>query len=117
MTPEEALRLVGLGPRLDSLPGAALGRRAAARRDRARDRQAAGGAAVRRADRRARHRHRHRRARGARAGQRELGTTTAVITHNAAIADMADRVIRLADGRVVGVEERTTKLAPSELSW
>ena len=32
---------------------------------------------------------------------RELGTTTAVITHNAAIADMADRVISLADGHIV----------------
>jgi putative ABC transport system ATP-binding protein len=48
----------------------------------------------------------------------ELGTTTVVITHNAAIAQMADRVIRLADGRVVAVEDRTgRKLAPSELSW
>jgi putative ABC transport system ATP-binding protein len=48
----------------------------------------------------------------------ELGTTTIVITHNAAIAGMADRVIRLADGRVASVEERTgRKLAPSELSW
>jgi putative ABC transport system ATP-binding protein len=47
----------------------------------------------------------------------ELGTTTVVITHNAAIASMADRVIRLADGRVTSVEERTDKLAPRELSW
>jgi putative ABC transport system ATP-binding protein len=47
----------------------------------------------------------------------ELGTTTVVITHNAAIASMADRVIRLADGRVVSVEDRTEKLAPAELSW
>ncbi len=47
----------------------------------------------------------------------ELGTTTVVITHNAAIASMADRVIRLADGRVVAVEDQTNKLAPSELSW
>ncbi len=47
----------------------------------------------------------------------ELGTTTVVITHNAAIAQMADRVIRLADGRVVSEEARTTKLAPRELSW
>jgi putative ABC transport system ATP-binding protein len=47
----------------------------------------------------------------------ELGTTTVVITHNAAIASMADRVIRLADGRVTAVEDRTEKLAPSELSW
>jgi len=47
----------------------------------------------------------------------ELGTTTVVITHNAAIASMADRVVRLADGRVTSVEERTEKLVPSELSW
>jgi putative ABC transport system ATP-binding protein len=47
----------------------------------------------------------------------ELGTTTVVITHNAAIASMADRVIRLADGRVTSVEDRTEKLSPSELSW
>jgi putative ABC transport system ATP-binding protein len=47
----------------------------------------------------------------------ELGTTTVVITHNAAIASMADCVIRLADGRVVAVEERTEKLSPRELAW
>jgi putative ABC transport system ATP-binding protein len=47
----------------------------------------------------------------------ELGTTTVVITHNAAIASMADRVIRLADGRIVSIEDRTEKLAPAELSW
>jgi putative ABC transport system ATP-binding protein len=47
----------------------------------------------------------------------ELGTTTVVITHNAAIAQMADRVIRLADGRVTTVEDRTAKIAPRELSW
>jgi len=47
----------------------------------------------------------------------ELRTTTVVITHNAAIAQMADRVIRLADGRVVSEEARTVKLAPRELSW
>jgi len=47
----------------------------------------------------------------------ELGTTTVVITHNAAIASMADRVIRLADGRVISVEDRTEKLSPQELSW
>jgi putative ABC transport system ATP-binding protein len=47
----------------------------------------------------------------------ELGTTTVVITHNAAIASMADRVIRLADGRVVAVEERIERLSPRELAW
>src|SRR5207245_3421987 len=35
---------------------------------------------------------------------RELGTAPAVITHNAAIAGVADRVVRLADGRVAGVD-------------
>jgi putative ABC transport system ATP-binding protein len=48
----------------------------------------------------------------------ELGTTTVVITHNAAIASMADRVIRLADGRIVSIEDRTeAKLSPRELTW
>jgi putative ABC transport system ATP-binding protein len=48
----------------------------------------------------------------------ELHTTTIVITHNAAIAGMADRVIRLADGGVAAVEVRAErKLAPRELSW
>ncbi|HVJ16786.1 MAG TPA: ABC transporter ATP-binding protein [Polyangiaceae bacterium] len=47
----------------------------------------------------------------------ELGTTTVVITHNAAIASMAHRVIRLADGRVVAVEQRTERLSPRELVW
>ena len=48
----------------------------------------------------------------------ELGTTTVVITHNAAIAAMADRVIRLADGTVASLEERhENKLAPRDLSW
>ena len=47
----------------------------------------------------------------------ELGTTTVVITHNAAIAAMADRIIRLADGRVTAVEDRTEKVSPSELNW
>ena len=48
----------------------------------------------------------------------DLGTTTVVITHNAAIAAMADRVIRLADGTVASIEERhEDKLAPRDLSW
>ena len=46
-----------------------------------------------------------------------LRTTTVVITHNAAIAQMADRVVRLADGRITAVEERTSKMSPRELSW
>jgi len=47
----------------------------------------------------------------------ELGTTAVVITHNAAIAGMADRVMRLANGRIVAVEANRHKLTPSELSW
>jgi putative ABC transport system ATP-binding protein len=47
----------------------------------------------------------------------ELGTTTAVITHNAVIADMADRVISLFDGRVAKVHQNSTKLAASDLKW
>jgi putative ABC transport system ATP-binding protein len=48
---------------------------------------------------------------------RELGTTAVVITHNASIAGMADRVIRLADGRIASIETNAHKLAPSELRW
>jgi putative ABC transport system ATP-binding protein len=48
---------------------------------------------------------------------RELGTTTAVITHNAAIAGMADRVVRMRSGRIVEVRRNERRLPPSELSW
>jgi putative ABC transport system ATP-binding protein len=46
-----------------------------------------------------------------------LGTTAIVITHNAAIAGMADRVVYLGDGRIQRIERNTHKLKPSELSW
>jgi len=48
---------------------------------------------------------------------RELGTTTVLITHNASIAGMADRVVHLADGRIVREERNARRLAPAELSW
>lgn len=48
---------------------------------------------------------------------RELGTTTIVITHNAPIADMADRVLRLADGRIVETRVNPRKVAASSLNW
>jgi putative ABC transport system ATP-binding protein len=48
---------------------------------------------------------------------RELGTTTAVITHNAAIAAMADRVITLSDGQISGVTNNSHKTSPRELRW
>ena len=47
----------------------------------------------------------------------ELGTTAIVITHNAAIAGMADRVVRLADGRVASIDRPERRLTPAELSW
>jgi putative ABC transport system ATP-binding protein len=46
-----------------------------------------------------------------------LGTTTVVITHNAAIARMADRVIRLSSGRIAASEANARKAAPAELEW
>jgi putative ABC transport system ATP-binding protein len=48
---------------------------------------------------------------------RELGTTTAVITHNAPIAAMADRVITLADGRVESIQENATKIPVQDIRW
>jgi len=46
-----------------------------------------------------------------------LGTSTAVITHNAAIRKMAHRVVYFLDGRIDRMEENTTRIAPAELSW
>lgn len=48
---------------------------------------------------------------------RELGTATVVITHNAAIAAMADRVVRLSDGHIASVERNLQRRSPQELSW
>jgi putative ABC transport system ATP-binding protein len=47
----------------------------------------------------------------------ELGTTTVVITHNAIIARMADRVLHLTDGRLASMERNEAKANPAELSW
>jgi putative ABC transport system ATP-binding protein len=47
----------------------------------------------------------------------EIGTTAVVITHNAAIAGMADRVVVLGDGQIQRVEANRRKMKPSELSW
>ena len=48
---------------------------------------------------------------------RELGTIAVVITHNAAIAGMADRVVRVGSGRIVEIARNERRLSPSELSW
>ena len=47
----------------------------------------------------------------------KLGTTTLVITHNAGIADMADRVLHFADGRIVREQTNATRRKAAELSW
>jgi len=48
---------------------------------------------------------------------RNLGTTTAVITHNAVIADLADRVIRMADGRIAEISSNDRRVNPRDLVW
>jgi putative ABC transport system ATP-binding protein len=48
---------------------------------------------------------------------RELGTSTAIITHNVGIGRMADRVVTLGDGRVVSDVVNPTKIAAGELAW
>ena len=117
LTPEEALRLVDLGERLDHFPAQLSGgeqqrvaiARAIAKRPEvllcdeptgALDLKT--GVVVLEAISRV---------------NRELGTTTVVITHNVDIAQMADRVIRLSDGKIISDEANQDKKAPSELSW
>ena len=48
---------------------------------------------------------------------RDLGTATVVITHNAAIAGMAHRVVRLADGNVAGESRNQARSAAREIQW
>jgi putative ABC transport system ATP-binding protein len=47
----------------------------------------------------------------------ELGTTTAIITHNADIASIADRVIHLSNGHIISVESNEQKKQPRDLYW
>ena len=47
----------------------------------------------------------------------ETGALTVVITHNAVIADMADRVLYLSDGRIVRERRNTARVSASELRW
>ncbi len=47
----------------------------------------------------------------------ELGTITVVITHNAAIAAMADRVVRISSGEIVAIQRNAVKARPGDLEW
>ena len=117
MTPEEALAMVGLDHRLDHFPAqlsggeqqrVAIARAIAKRPDVLLCDEPTGaldittGIVVLEAIERV---------------NRELGTATVVITHNAAIAAMADRVVRLFDGRVAGIDRNTIKAAARDLAW
>ncbi len=117
MTPEDALGLVGLGERLDHFPAqlsggeqqrVAIARAIAKRPEVLLCDEPTGaldsttGVLVLEALERA---------------NRELGTTTAVITHNVVIADMADRVIHLSDGQITEITENEEKRPARELHW
>jgi putative ABC transport system ATP-binding protein len=47
----------------------------------------------------------------------ELGSTTLVITHNAGIAAIADRVLSMSDGRITGVRKNPARAAPGSVHW
>ena len=49
--------------------------------------------------------------------KRALGTTAVIITHNAAIAGMADRVLRLRGGEIIGEDRNAHRLSPEEIRW
>jgi len=117
MKPEEALKLVGLGDRMDHFPSqmsggeqqrVAIARGIAKRPDVLLCDEPTGaldvktGIVVLEAIVRV---------------NRELGTTTAVITHNAVIAGIADRVITISNGRIANVMRNEKKTAARELVW
>lgn len=117
MSPEDALRLVELGERMDHFPAqlsggeqqrVAIARAVAKRPDVLLCDEPTGaldlktGVVVLEALSRV---------------NRELKTITAVITHNVSIADMADRVVSIADGRVTTVRVNPAKKTPRELNW
>src|SRR5690606_30928663 len=49
--------------------------------------------------------------------KQELGKTVVVITHNSAIGDAADRVVRLRSGEVIELHENAQPVSPEEISW
>ena len=47
----------------------------------------------------------------------EIGATTLIVTHNAAIQDVAHRVLHFADGRISRTRTNETRSAAADLSW
>ena len=117
MRPEEALELVGLGERLDHFPSQLSGgeqqrvaiARAIAKRPMVLMCDEPTGALDSKTGIRVLEVIEH--------INRELSTTTAIITHNEVIGQMADRVIRLSDGRVSDIHVNDRRIAPGELAW
>ncbi len=117
LPPEEALALVGLSDRLDHFPSqlsggeqqrVAIARAIAKRPDVLLCDEPTGALDVRTAIPVLRAIERV---------NRELGSTTAVITHNAVIAHMADRVLTMTGGRVASEQRNVHRASPEELSW
>jgi putative ABC transport system ATP-binding protein len=48
---------------------------------------------------------------------RDVGATTMIVSHNAGIAAIADRVIRFRDGAITEIVENANRRAPAEISW
>src|SRR5690606_24600105 len=48
---------------------------------------------------------------------RETGTTTAIITHNAAIGGMGDKVVRMSSGRIAGIVHNPVRAAVESIEW
>jgi putative ABC transport system ATP-binding protein len=47
----------------------------------------------------------------------ETATTTAIITHNAAIGRLGDRVIRMSSGEITEITENETRADPKDVEW
>jgi putative ABC transport system ATP-binding protein len=117
MDPDEALRLVGLGDRLDHFPAQLSGgeqqrvaiARAIAKRPEVLLCDEPTGALDYQTGKLVLEVLDH--------VNRELRTTVAVITHNAAIAAMADRVVRLRSGQIVEERRNETRAKPADLQW
>lgn len=117
MRPVEALELVGLGPRRDHFPSQLSGgeqqrvaiARAVAKRPKLLFCDEPTGALDYKTGIRV--------LEAIQQVNQQLGTTTAVITHNMPIAAMADRVVTMGDGRIQSTQINERKLQPSELRW